>query len=153
MWSKQGNIGQIFKDLNRILREYVYFQQKHSSWNLPLFLCAQHLIQKQDCHASRYTFFHPETWCCHKRKKVSICLELPAAGQMSHIPQRWLLWNNRSKDVRPVQSVGAALNTLLWGCRVDLCAHGRCRAVSALPDVLIVRFSRWKSGSLTWMCK
>lgn len=59
--------------------------------------------------------------------------------------------NNSAKDVQRVQCVWDVLSILLFSCWIDLRAHTKHRAVPALRELIVLRFPRWKNGSVKWM--
>lgn len=144
-----------FQDLNRILRESIF--NRNITVKICHCFCVRNISSKsRTVTCPDNTFFHPETLCRHKRKKLSIHLELPAARQISQIPQGWPLCLCRITVQRMCDESrmsGLCQAPLLLVCRFDLCAHTKFRAVPALHDLVVVRFPRWKKGSLRWMCK
>lgn len=95
--------------------------------------------------------------CCAVRKKKgkhplwtrSCHADVPSPVEMATVPAS----NNCARDVQWVQCVWDVLSILLFGCRIDLCAQIKSQAVPALHELILLRFPRWKNGSLRWMGK
>lgn len=93
--------------------------------------------------------------CCQKKKGKhppwtrSCHADVPSPVEMATVPAS----NNCARDVQWVQCVWDVLSILLFGCRIDLCAQIKSQAVPALHELILLRFPRWKNGSLRWMGK
>lgn len=59
--------------------------------------------------------------------------------------------NNSAKGVQRVQCVWDVLSIPLFSCWIDLHAHTKHQAVPALRELIVLRFPRWKNGSMRWM--